>query len=340
MTVRAMTTTRTERPQYDAADLAGVAVLLEIGDQLGVSHLLDAGKPVTPAVFAEAANIPADAAAAYVHALLAAGLLIPEKGSDRFVPCEEMAAWRYAAGYVSWALSANRAFIDHAPEFLRDPGGASVTYRRNARQVAVSSGWIGSRGFYPADIAAISAGRCNRVADLGAGTAKLLIRLLRDGIATSAVALDISVEACEEAERTARRSGLSDRLEVVHRSIESLADDPGPIAGVDVVHAGFVLHDIVGRPDVLGSVLASCRHALGHEGRLVVTDAVPYAPGEPERRFSALFSYLHAEFMDVALPTEEEWLAAFRDAGFPEVSCTPHAFPGGRLFVASMRQDK
>jgi SAM-dependent methyltransferase len=336
MTVHAMATVGKERTQYDAADLAGVAVLLEIGDQLGISHLLDAGKPITVAVLAEAASIPADAAAAYAHALLAAGLLTPANGPEQFVPCAEIADWRYAAGYVSWALSANRAFIDHAPEFLRDPGGAATAYRRNARQVAVSSGWIGSRGFYPSGIAAISAGRCNRVADLGAGAAKLLIRLLQEGIAKSAVALDISAEACEEAERAARHSGVSDRLEVVHRSIESLADDAGPVAGVDVVHAGFVLHDIVGRPDVLGSVLASCRCALANEGRLVVTDAVPYAPDEPERRFSALFSYLHAKFMDVALPTEEEWLAAFRGAGFSEVSCTPHAFPSGRLFVASM----
>lgn len=336
MTVQAMATKGAERAQYYAADLAGVAVLLEIGEQLGVSHLLDAGAPITVAELAETASVPADAAAAYAHALLAAGLLTLADGPERFMPCADMTEWRYAAGYVSWALSANRPFVDHAPAFLRDPAGAALAYRRDGRKVAVSSGWIGSQGFYPADVAAISAGRCERIADLGAGAAKLLIRLLQEEIAASAVALDISAEACEEAERAARRAGVSGRLQVEHRSVESLADDPSPIAGADVVHAGFVLHDLVGRPDVLGPVLASCRQALADQGRLVITDAVPYAPNEPERRFSALFSYLHAQCMNVALPTEAEWLAAFRDAGFSQMSCVPHAFPGGRLFVAAV----
>jgi hypothetical protein len=67
----------------------------------------------------------------------------------------------------------------------------------------------------------------------------------------------------------------------------------------------------------------------------VVTEAIAYSPDPPERCFSALFSYLHAGFMNVSLPSEKEWLDAFRCAGFPTVTCTRHRFPGGRLFVAA-----
>jgi hypothetical protein len=69
--------------------------------------------------------------------------------------------------------------------------------------------------------------------------------------------------------------------------------------------------------------------------RLIVTDGVPYAANPRERTFSALFTYLHAGFMGVRLPTEEQWQAAFHSAGFSEVSCHRLRFPTGRLFVAS-----
>jgi SAM-dependent methyltransferase len=335
MTVESVAWERAARECDSAAELAGVAALLEIGDQLGVSYLLDRDAPCTAEELARAADIPLAGAATYARALLTAGLLIPAAQPDQFRPSPDLADRRYEAGYLSWALSANRPFIDHAPQFLRDQAAAAGAYQRDGRQVAVASGWVGSRGFYPAAVAAIRDHGPGRIADLGAGAGGLLIQLLQSGTARTAVALDISEAACAEARRAARQAGLAERLQVAHRSIQSLADDPGPVEGTDVVHAGFVLHDIAGQPDVLDAVLASCRRAMAPGGRLVITDAVPNAPDPSERSFSALFTYLHDAFMGVCLPTEEEWLTAFRSAGFDHVTCTRHLFPAGRLFVAS-----
>ena len=66
----------------------------------------------------------------------------------------------------------------------------------------------------------------------------------------------------------------------------------------------------------------------------VLVDAVSYAPRPREQRFSALFTYLHADFMGIRLPSEQEWEDKFRAAGFAKVQCVPQVFPGGRLFVA------
>ncbi|WSQ12840.1 methyltransferase [Streptomyces sp. NBC_01231] len=318
-----------------AAGLAADTALLEIAEGLGLSAVLDRGAPFTLREATEAAGVPEAGAAAFLDALVHAGLV--ERGADpqAFVPCPDLADRRYAAGYLSWSLNANRPYIDHAPEFLRDPVAAGARYRRDGRRVAVSSRWIGSYGFYPGVVSEITGREPRRVVDLGAGAGGLLIHLLTALPDSTALALDLSAAACDEAAEAARRAGVGDRLRVVNRSIESLVEDDSPLRGADVVHAGFVLHDVTGRPDVLDGVLGACRASLADGGCLVVTDAVPHAADAGGRGFSTLFTYLHASSMDVRLPPEQEWRAAFRRAGFTGVTCTPLPMPGSRMFVAA-----
>lgn len=317
-----------------AADLAAYAALLEIAEDLGLSSLLDRGEAFTPDEAATAADVSEQAVSPFLDALLSAGLL--ERGGDgaAYVPVADLAERRYEAGYLSWALNANRPYIDNAALFLRDPAAAGARFRRDGRRVAVSSRWIGSYGFYPGAIEEITDRKPRRIADLGAGAGGLLIHLLTALPGSTGVALDLSAAACEEAERAAGSAGVAERLRVVHRSIESLVDDPEPIRGADVIHAGFVLHDVVGQREVVDGILGACRESLAKGGALVVTDAVPYADDPRERGFSALFSYLHASSMDVRLPPADDWLAAFGRAGFTDVRSTPLRMPGSRKFVA------
>ncbi|MGX1914108.1 class I SAM-dependent methyltransferase [Streptomyces phaeochromogenes] len=345
--------TRTDSGET-AADLAAEAALLEIAEELGLSDLLDRGEPFTLAQAADLAAVPVPGAAAYLHALVSAGLVDKDRpvdtdglvsedglvgegteGGASFTPCADLADRRYRAGYLSWALNANRPYIDHAALFLRDPETAGAKYGRDGRRVAVSSRWIGSRGFYPGVVEEITGRRPRRVVDLGAGAGGLLIRLLGELPGSTGLALDLNGAACEEARRAARLAGMADRLDVVHRSIESIADDPSPVRDADVVHAGFVLHDVVARPGVLDGVLRACRESLADGGVMVVTDAVPYVPDQGGRAFSALFSYLHASSMDVNLPPREVWHEAFGRAGFTDVTSTPLRMPGSRVFVAA-----
>jgi SAM-dependent methyltransferase len=330
----------TEQQTETAADIAALAALLEIAEELGVSPLLDRGAPFTIEEFASAAQTSPARAGAFLEAVVAAGLVERDDDHDSFMPCADMADRRYQAGYVSWALTANRPYISHGAEFVRDPDAAGAKYHRDGRWVAVSSRWVGSQGFYPNAFAEIIEQRPSRVVDLGAGTAGLPIHVLRTLPDSSAVAIDLNPDACAEAERAAKRAGVHDRLQVVNRPIESLVKDPAPLHGADVVHAGFVMHDLVGAPATFDAVLRTCRASLGDNGRLLVTDAVPYATDERERAFSALFTYLHTASMAVRLPTEDMWLSAFRRAGFTDVSCTRLRMPTSRLFIASTgRQD-
>jgi hypothetical protein len=125
-------------------------------------------------------------------------------------------------------------------------------------------------------------------------------------------------------------------LTIVQRPIQSIATDPSPLAGAEVIHAGFVLHDMM--PDeehVAEAVMANCREALQPGGMMAVTEAVPYVRNSRERRFSAIVSYFHKQFMGRRLLSESEWAAKLRAAGFSDVRTIALAFPTGRLFVAT-----
>jgi SAM-dependent methyltransferase len=321
--------------QEIAADLAANAALLEMAESLGLSALLDRAATFTLEEVATAADISEAAALSFLQALRSAGLI--EQGTDarHFTPCPDLADRRYQAGYLSWSLNANRPYIDHAAEFLRRPGATAGQHQRDGRRVAVSSRWVGSYGFYPGVISEITSRKPQRIVDLGAGAGGLLIRLLAELPGSTGLALDMSAAACEEAEQAVRRADVQDRLTIVNRTIESLIDDAGPIRGADVVHAGFVLHDIAVDADRLDVVLRTCRESLADDGCLIATDAVAYADNPRERAFSALFTYLHSSSMGVRLPSEANWHAAFQRAGFSNVTSTSLRMPGSRMFVAA-----
>ncbi|MFJ6611205.1 SAM-dependent methyltransferase [Streptomyces sp. NPDC091289] len=327
--------------QEVGADIAAVAALLQIGAEIGVDQVLDSGRTFGVPELAEVTGLPQEGLQEYVHALSAAGLLVAEGGEGGeggeglYRASDDYPDWRHQAGYLSWALTANSPFLQNARAFLSDGESAADTYHRDGRRVAVSSRWIGDRAFYPAVVERVVAADAKHVVDLGAGAAGLLIGLLAQDDRRSGVALDLSAGACAAAREAAGRAGVDDRLRVVERSVESLIADPGPLEGADVIQACFVMHDVLQDEAVFDDVLRTCRKALAPGGLLAVVDAVSYGQEDRERKFSALFTYLHANFMGVALPTEDQWVEKFRSAGFSHVDCVSGLMPGGRLFLAT-----
>ncbi len=316
-----------------AADLAAIAALLEIAEELGIFGHLESGLPVTAEELATAAGTPAGPMETFLGALAAAGLVIRDGSAQSVRATDAFPKLRTAAGYLCWALKANRPFIENSLAFFRDHDAASKLHARDSRAVAVTSRWVGSADFYPEDLACLTDARPTRLVDLGAGAAGLLIDVLTKIPEATGVALDISPGACAVAVKGAEKAGVADRLTVVQRSIESLADDPSPIAGADIIHSGFALHDLSSAPETFGAVLRSCRMTLAPGGFLAITDAVPYCGTDRERMFSSLFSYLHEGFMNVRLPAEDTWREIFLAAGFSDIQTIPHKMPGARLFI-------
>lgn len=317
-----------------AADLAAAAALLQIGVELGVDQVLDSGAVFHVSDLSKISGLPEPGLHEYLRAMMAAGLVVEADAAGWYKAAVDYPDRRYEAGYVSWAMNANHPFIQNTRAFFTDGDAAGRIHRRDGRRVAVSTRWMGERGFYPAIIDRVNASGALRVADIGAGAGSLLVQLLLENTARTGVALDISAKACAAAREAAAETGVSDRLEVIEGSIESLIDDAGPVRGAEVIQACFVMHDVLQDDAMSSAVLRSCREALAPNGFIAVADAVAYAQEPRERTFSALFTHLHANFMNVQLPEEEEWMDKFRAAGFSKVECVPLKLPGGRLFVA------
>lgn len=324
-------------PPGSAPDLAAVAALIEIGDRLGILPLISEGEQTTLDEISHRSALPTVSVAAYLDALRHAALIEVVPGQpDRFRTVSDFATIRYQAGYLAWALGANRPFIEHSREFLEDFEHANDKYQRDGRQVAITSQWMGSRGFYPVALQAILSTRPHRFVDLGAGSGRLLIEVLLGVIGSTGVALDIDPGACREAERAATEARVIDRMTIVCQPIQSVADDPSVLESAEAVHAGFVLHDMMPKEeDIADRVLANCYTALRDGGTMFITEAVPYVDNEREQRFSSIVTYFHQQFMGRKLLTEEQWKAKLSAAGFAHVASHSLNFPTGRLFIAS-----
>lgn len=319
----------------DASGVAALGAFLEIGDRLGVLPYLERGDVVNATKLADDVDLPVKGVQDLLEAYEAAAIVTRVPGEDGSFRAVSDLEWLcYQAGYVSWAMNANRPFVENPREFLENPETARRTHLRDMREVAVSSQWMGSKAFYPALLSTVFEARPRRIVDLGAGTARMLIEVLQAFPETTGVALDMAHDACTAAVEASKFAGVDDRLTVVEAPIQSLADDPTVLEGAQVITAGFVFHDMMPEEEETADrILRNCRSAMGSDGFLAITEAVPYAAMGWERRFSALVTYMHQQFMGRRLLTESQWRDKFLAAGFSEVVCIRQPFPTGRLFV-------
>lgn len=318
-----------------AASIAGAAILLEIGEEYGVARVLRGGSEVELDDVVTTAALPEPAVARYLEALVSAGLLESLNGGKRYKATGKMSIAVHDVGYVSWALRACAPLIANARAFAAGEPQVQERHPRDGKLVARTSQWMGEKSFYPHAEDTILSLSPKHIVDLGCGVGALLIRLLGQLDGATGVGVDISEAACNEAKALAEKTGFADRITFIRAPIQMLADDPRPLVGADVIHAGFVFHDLM--PDdepALDKVLYACRK-YATSGKLVIVDAVPYAADDWERMFSAAFSYLHHNYMGRRLLGGPAWCDKLCSAGFSKIEIKPLGLPGGRILVAS-----
>jgi len=325
--------TNLQAANANASAFAGAAVLFELAEEYGVFDHLREAETIDAASMSAASGFSPVLMDRYLSALKTAGLLVSTANGgaavyQRSAVFDEMVN---GTGYLSWSLRACAPLIAHAREYADDWKHAASLYPRDGKLVARTSRWIGEKSFYPQSEQAILERQPQRVIDLGAGSAGLLIRCLsqmpKD---TTGTAIDISPEACEHAKEEIAIAGLSDRINVICAPVQDVEAYRPQINEADLVHAGFVLHDVLHEhPDGFREVLSSARHTT-----VLVAEAVPYAGSDREKEFSAAFSFLHEAFMGLYLQTEEQWQEHFARAGYNSVEIVPLGMPGARLIMA------
>jgi SAM-dependent methyltransferase len=329
-------------PTKNEANIAGAAALLEMGARLGVLNDIENSKYIDSTTLAESCKLPEVAVKAYLLALTSAGILECSSNSKVqstdyvFTKTESYNRYKTESGYILWALSACRPFIEQARDFLSAPSSIPQGHPRDGGLVALASAWMGCLDYYPPAINVILEHNPSRLVDLGSGSGGLLIDILNKLPEATGLGIDLNPTACAHARRDAEIAGVADRLTIQERSIQSLASDATCLKGADIINAGFVFHDLFPvDADIASQVFSACYRALApNNGLMVLTELIPYVQNDRERMFSAVLSFFHQEFMKRKIPTESEWSEKLHDAGFEEVKFHKIPMPGTRLIVA------
>jgi SAM-dependent methyltransferase len=323
--------------KLSASDIGGGAILLEIGAEYGVIEPLQRGEAVDAGDAATRLGVPREVMRRYLGTLERLGLVTEAgNGPDRRVRAtSKLGELVHEVGYITWGFRACEPLIAHAREFATDMGKAQGRYLRDGGLIARAAQWMGENGFYPQTERSILARKPKRIVDIGCGSGRLLVKCLTQLPDATAIGIDLNPKACAQARAAAASAGVENRLTILERAEESLADDPQPLIGADVIHAAWALHDLL--PDAeatLDRLLTMCATAAPHP-TLVIGEAVPYAQGSEEAMFSAAFSFLHENFMGRQFLTEAAWQAKLQKAGFTRIEVEKFVWPGGRLYTAT-----
>lgn len=333
-----MSYTRPPTASAIAQDLAGKAILLEIGENLGIlSPLARDGGKFRAADLINPSCPRVEFVDSYLCALNHLGLVSASSDTYGETVYEASAALPSEinnAGYLVWGLMSCAPLVGNAARFATDYDVAERTHVRDGEHVARTSRWMGETDFYPHAEAALIETQPSKIVDLGAGTCGLLMRCMSLLPNATGVGIDLSEKACRRARDLIEAAGYADRLKVVHAPIQNLAEDPTPLHGADLIHAGFVFHDLMPQEEATLDLLLDTfvRHAPA--ATLLIVDAVPFADPHDEGAFSTAFTFLHRHFMHRKLMSVDEWRHKLAHAGYTRVDVRPLGISGGRILRA------
>ncbi|MFN7569883.1 MAG: class I SAM-dependent methyltransferase [Betaproteobacteria bacterium] len=319
------------------SSLAGSAILLEIGAEYGVIDFLQKCLIVDAAAAARSCGIDESVISAYLDSLSKAGIIedLGTKAPATYKVGSHFDDLINDVGYIAWALRACAPLINNAKEFAKNNEEAQAKYPRSGGLVARTSKWMGEQSFYPKPENTIVAMAPKKIVDLGSGSGGFLIRMLRKIPGSTGVGIDLSASATEQAVHAASEAGMSDRLQFVTAPIQVLVEDASLIKDADVIHAGFVMHDLLpAEEQTLEALLRACC-VYSTKGTMIIVDAIPVASSNWEKPFAAAFNHLHNHFMSRRLLSEEEWTEKLLRAGFTNVLIEVLDHPGGRMLIAS-----
>jgi SAM-dependent methyltransferase len=257
---------------------------------------------------------------------------IVEIEDDRAVVGPRFADVYAARGYYYWLVRGCGELFSIAPEVAFRSRRAGDFYHRDMRAVAIGSRLIGDSEVEPLFDAILDRLDFGTVADLGCGSGQRLLRIADRNPDVQGVGVDIAHGSVDLAQKSVADAGLTGRIRIVQGDALALPSDP-VFADVDIVTCVFMGHDFWPFDRCVRG-LANLHRAFPNIKRLLLCDVVrtPGTPGPDTTIFTLGFELVHA-LMGVYIPSREEWLGAFRAAGW-ELLTEHHvtAPPSGILF--------
>jgi SAM-dependent methyltransferase len=312
-----------ERPVFELFEGFALTSVLSSLEQAGLLARLEAG-----AVPADPSDGEDGLPLATLRYLAQRGIVEERDGAFALSPrgraiCRDKGYLVWLQGGYGHVLAALGAFSTGARRY-----GADVT--REGRWVAEGSALIGRDDVAPHATEVLGALDFHHVVDLGCGNARFLIGAAqRFGV--TGVGVDLSPEACEDAERMIADAGLTGKVAVRCGDASDLDAIP-ELAEADLAVAHFLLHEIFehGR-EALVAYLRKLGTLMPRGAHVLVAEVQP-ASGAPEERWRPEFTLLHA-IMRQQLLTVDGWHEAFTTAGWSRREVRELGLPGAVLLL-------
>lgn len=306
------TTTRATAQIFNSAVAASaIAAAWELG-ALGELH--DFGT-LDVAGFAARNDLHEESTKGLFVALASVGVVRREGAT--VVPGEQFDDVYQAKSLFHWLARGSAPLFAEIPSVLRNANRSGAYYRRDAKAISAACREANAE-FYDPVFWPVLEGldfEPTAVADLGSGSGERLLQILKRHPGARGIGIDIANPAIEMARSEAHLAGLSDRIEFIESDVRQLQPAP-QFADVDLLTCFMMGHDFWPRERCITS-LRQLRAAFPSVRRLLLGDNVR-TTGVPDDEipvFTLAFEFGHA-MMDVYLPTLDEWLDVFDEAGW------------------------
>ncbi len=314
-----------QRPVFELFEGFALASVLASLDRSGLLAALEAGPaPAAP----EGVPDPDGLMPATLRYLAQRELVEERDGAYALTPRGE--AILRDKGYLVWLQGGYGHVLAGLGDFITGARRYGTDVERAGRWVAEGSALIGRDDVAPYAVDVLSGIAFRHVVDLGCGNARFLIGAAqRFGV--TGVGVDLSPEACEDAERRIGEAGLAGRVLVRCGDAGDLDAIP-ELRDADLAVAHFLLHEIFehGREALVG-YLTKLAELMPRGAHMLVAEVQP-ASGAHDERWRPEFTLLHA-IMRQELLDADGWHEAFVAAGWSRHEIRDLGLPGAIMLL-------
>ncbi|GAA3670601.1 methyltransferase family protein [Lentzea atacamensis] len=222
-----------------------------------------------------------------------------------------------AKSLFHWLMRGSAPLFAEIPAVLRNGNRTGAFYRRDAKAISAACREANAQFYDPVFWPVLEGLDFDPtvVADLGSGSGERLLQILKRHPGARGIGIDIASPAIDMASTEAQQAGMGDRLTFIEADVRQL-EPAAEFADVDLLTCFMMGHDFWPRERCITS-LQQLRKAFPSARRLLLGDNVR-TTGVPDDEipvFTLAFEFGHA-MMDVYLPTLDEWLDVFDEAGW------------------------
>ncbi|MBS1869173.1 MAG: methyltransferase domain-containing protein [Actinobacteria bacterium] len=233
-------------------------------------------------------------------------------------------------GYLVWLQGGYGHVLAGLGDFVTGARSYGTDVERAGRWVAEGSALIGRDDVAPYAVEVLQGIDFGHVVDLGCGNARFLIGAAqRFGV--TGVGVDLSPEACEDAERRIAEADLTGSV-VVRCGDAGDLDAIPELRDADLAVAHFLLHEIFEHgKQALIAYLTKLGGIMPAGAHMLVAEVQP-ASGAHDERWRPEFTLLHA-IMRQELLDADGWHEAFTIAGWSRHEVRELGLPGAILLL-------